>query len=402
MLDKITYAGVQSTSSYQQAQENLKKLAEFYISTSHIQRLTTKIAKEFDGQNTCSSDLLEDLPEPNNQDKIEVASISVDGGRTQIREENSGPGVHNPRWIEPKVACLQILDSQEHDSDPHPSLPKIFQDKESVKHMVEGLKGKRNNRDNSNADKTAKIAPDPEKNKNSKNDPSTPKILKKFVVADIDKAESFGYSVYRKAYKLNLQTAARKAYLGDGDRKLWSIYEENFRADEWTPILDFIHAVEYAYEAAKLSTDNEKQRWAKYMNYVTHLWGGRPLTIIRRLDKTIKELNNSKPRKSKTIKDKIENLEAIKTYFKNNFTRMDYPEYRKKGLPISSCHVESLIKQFNIRIKSSEKFWNQSAVKGIIKIKAALLSNDNSWNEFWENRYEHQLKTKRNYFKKAA
>jgi hypothetical protein len=143
MLRKITYAGAHSTSSYQEAQNNLKNLAEFFISTSHIQRLTTKISKEFDQKDYPSSNLLEDLPEPDNQDKIEVASISVDGGRTQIREENSGPGVHNPRWIEPKAGCLQILESKEQDSDPHPLLPKIFQDKKAVKHMVERLKGKR-------------------------------------------------------------------------------------------------------------------------------------------------------------------------------------------------------------------------------------------------------------------
>ena len=400
MFRKIIYAGAHSATSYSQAQNNLENLAEFSISTSHIHRFTTQVAKEFDQKSAASSDLLKDLPEPDNQDKIEVASVSVDGGRTQIRDENAGPGVHNPRWVEPKVACLQILDSQEHDSDPHPLLPKIFQDKKEVKHMVEGLK--RTKRASGNTDKTVKIIPDPDKNRPSKDNSSKPKILKKFVVADIDKAESFGYSVYRKAYKLNLQTAARKAYLGDGDRKLWTIYEENFRADKWTPILDFIHAVEYVYEAAKISTTNKKQRWAKYMNYVTHLWEGRPLTIIRRLDKTIKELNNSKPRKSKTIKDNIKKLETIKNYFKNNFTRMDYPQYRKKGLPISSCHVESQIKQFNMRIKSSEKFWNKSAVKGIIKIKASLFSDDNSWDEFWDNRFDYQLRTKRNYFKKVA
>lgn len=81
---------------------------------------------------------------------------------------------------------------------------------------------------------------------------------------------------------------------------------------------------------------------------------------------------------------------------------MDYPEYRKKGLPISSCYVESLIKQFNIRIKSSEKFWNESSVNGVLKLKASLFSDDNSWQEFWDNRYQRQVSSKRNYLKAAA
>ena len=398
MLRKITYAGAHSTSSYQEAQNNLKNLAEFFISTSHIQRLTTKIAKEFDRKDYSLSNLLEDLPQPDTQNQIEVASISVDGGRTQIREENSGPGVHNPRWIEPKVGCLQILESKEQDSDPHPLLPKTFQDKKAVKHMVERLKGKRESQDKIEKDKITKTDSHLNEDKQSKKDNSyRPKVLKRFVIADIDKVESFGHLLYRKMHQHNLHSASRKAYLGDGDRKLWSIYEENFRADDWTPILDFIHAVEYAYEAAKLSTHTEQQCWAKYIDYVTHIWQGKPLTVIRRLDKIVAELENTKKSKSKSLNDKIDKLKSIRAYFQNNFNKMKYPEYRKRGLPISSCHVESLIKQFNIRIKSSEKFWNESSVKGIVKIKASLLSDDNSWTEFWNDRYDHQIKSKMTY-----
>lgn len=81
---------------------------------------------------------------------------------------------------------------------------------------------------------------------------------------------------------------------------------------------------------------------------------------------------------------------------------MNYPEYRKLGLPITSCHVESLIKQFNLRIKSSEKFWNKTVVNGILKIKSSFLSDDNTWEEFWDNRYNEQIYSKRDYIKNAA
>lgn len=178
----------------------------------------------------------------------EVVSISVDGGRTQIRQEDCGSGVHNPSWVETKIGCLQVLESKEVDSDPRLELPKIFQDKKSINHMVEGLKGNRKQ------EARGDIKDDPEEKKfNSENNlneatekenTTIPKIIKKFVIADIDKAESFGHALYYKARHLKFDTAKRKAYLGDGDRKLWSIYEENFKADNWTPILDFVHAVE--------------------------------------------------------------------------------------------------------------------------------------------------------------
>jgi len=117
----------------------------------------------------------------------------------------------------------------------------------------------------------------------------------------------------------------------------------------------------------------------------------RTLTIIRRLDKTINETENASDNNPKKSKDKFNTLKSIRSYFQNNLTRMNYPFYRKKGLPVCSCHGDSLIKQFNIRIKSS--------VKGIIKIKASLLSHDNSYQQFWNKRYHNQANYKRHYHK---
>lgn len=397
LLRKITYAGAHSTSSFEEAEENLRVLAEIPISTSHIQRLTIRIGKEYDEQDDQTVALWEDLPDES-EGQIEVASVSVDGGRAQTREENHRPGVHNPSWRETKVGCLQVLESTVSEEDPHPMLPKAFKNQETVKRLVEGLKGNSLKKDKNKNLKT-KLKPLP-KEKDTSID-YRPKVREKFVVATIDNADTFGNMVLYKAHQKQLHTAKRKAYLGDGDIKIWTIYEDYFRPEGWTPILDFVHAVEYTFEAAKLSTENELQAWAKYIEFSTHIWQGRVLTVIRRLDKTINQMNE-KNSKSKIVREKIKSLKSIRNYFKNNNTRMDYPDYRKNGLPISSCHVESLIKQFNRRIKSTEKFWNKSSLKGILKLKASLLSNDDSFQQFWDNRYERQSTTKRTYLRRAA
>ena len=55
---------------------------------------------------------------------------------------------------------------------------------------------------------------------------------------------------------------------------------------------------------------------------------------------------------------------------------MNYPDYRKQGLPITSCVIESLIKEINDRVKGSEKFWNRlDATEGeaMLQVTAALL-----------------------------
>ena len=65
------------------------------------------------------------------------------------------------------------------------------------------------------------------------------------------------------------------------------------------------------------------------------------------------------------------------TYLRNNESRMNYAEYRKQGLPVSSSMVESLIKEINYRVKGTEKFWdNPEGAEAILQVRTALLSDD--------------------------
>ena len=48
------------------------------------------------------------------------------------------------------------------------------------------------------------------------------------------------------------------------------------------------------------------------------------------------------------------------TYLQNQCPRMNYPEHRKQGLAITSCHIESTVKQLNYRVKGSEMFWTDA------------------------------------------
>ncbi len=63
-------------------------------------------------------------------------------------------------------------------------------------------------------------------------------------------------------------------------------------------------------------------------------------------------------------------------YLSHNEGRMDYPRYRREGLPVVSGLIESLVKQFNRRVKGTEKFWNPSQGEAILQLRAAQLSQD--------------------------
>jgi len=65
---------------------------------------------------------------------------------------------------------------------------------------------------------------------------------------------------------------------------------------------------------------------------------------------------------------------------------MDYPRARKQGLPITTSHVESLVGQFNLRVKAKNKFWCPREVEAVLQVRAACLSTNGRWEDFWDSR----------------
>ncbi|MGE0608879.1 MAG: hypothetical protein AB7O62_17420 [Pirellulales bacterium] len=75
--------------------------------------------------------------------------------------------------------------------------------------------------------------------------------------------------------------------------------------------------------------------------------------------------------------DALRPLADAVRYLGNNRERMDYPRYRREGLPITSSPMESLIKQINQRVKGTEMFWNNpTGAEAILQVRAASLSDD--------------------------
>jgi hypothetical protein len=69
---------------------------------------------------------------------------------------------------------------------------------------------------------------------------------------------------------------------------------------------------------------------------------------------------------------------------------MDYPEYRRLGLPISSAPVESTIIQLNRRVKGSEKLWLEDGVEAILQLRSVQLSQDERWEQNWSRPRKHR------------
>ena len=64
---------------------------------------------------------------------------------------------------------------------------------------------------------------------------------------------------------------------------------------------------------------------------------------------------------------------------------MNNPAYRRPGLPITSAHIESTVKQLNRRFKGTEKFWSAGA-EALTTLAGDYLSDTPTPARFWQER----------------
>ena len=75
------------------------------------------------------------------------------------------------------------------------------------------------------------------------------------------------------------------------------------------------------------------------------------------------------------------------SYLTHNAARMAYPRYRQAGLPITSSLAESLVGEFNARVKSRQHYWNRPAgAEAILQLRAAVLSEDDRLERYFAQR----------------
>jgi hypothetical protein len=375
LLRKIVSQG--GRYGFVEAAHNLRELAGLEISARHLERLTERIGGEW-------ADRRDREAETHKQDQLprmyaqapKVAAVMLDGGRVQTRQEPSGPGVQKPEWHEPKYACLLTLDTKVSATDPQPEPPAKFLNQKVVPKLVQQIQSVRapvKNREE------AQLAPSKSKRKKPIKRPS--RYILRTVIATMAAVHEFGYQAVAEVYRRGLDLAQRKACVCDGQKCNWTIWEQHFKELGFIPILDFLHLLTYLYAAAQALGGTEAERWARYQRWLTWAWQGARDKLLVALNAAVATVGKAPEDAPETDRRRV--VQKTQTYVTNNSDKMDYPRYRKLGLPTSSAPVESVIKQFNKRVKGTEKFWNKSGVEAVLQIRAAQLSQDGRTERFW-------------------
>jgi len=198
------------------------------------------------------------------------------------------------------------------------------------------------------------------------------------------RSHEFGHQMENEAKRRRFHDASRRVFIGDGLPWNWSIWKEHFRT--YTPILDFIHAVQYLYAAAEAWDNTDELRWSRYLVLTEAVWQGKVDEVLAALQSELIargiEPDDDLPENSPS-----QPLADAARYLNNNRQRMDYPRYRREGLPITSSPMESLIKQVNHRVKGTEMFWNlPDGAEAILQLRAAHLCEDGRLDDYLKTR----------------
>ena len=375
----------------------LNKLTSISVSQSQLMQLTETIGKELEEtRDQQATEYLDETLEPDVPEPPSVAAVATDGGRIFTRAENAGRGVHDAAWKETKIANLTSLSSQPSEVDPHPELPGCFGDKTSVGKLVREIKSIRNEAvddtaiqgDDSSAedDEASKplVSPpqfafdrqDDEPDESafgSKSKSLRPVRLVRTCVASMCSSDEFGPMVAAEAKRRRFFEAGRRAFLGDGLAWNWTLQKRHF--PDFEPIVDFVHPMTYIFEASRV-VDSEGDGWALCERWLEASWQGNLTSVLEKL-RHWQTLHPSPPREKLAKTDGRSIVARAVTYLSNNESRMNYPKYRRAGLPVTSAMVESLIKEFNCRVKGTEKSWNRiHGCEAILQVRNAVLCDD--------------------------
>jgi hypothetical protein len=397
--------------SFEQASKDLRKLAEVEVPTKQVERVCQRIGLERVAERDAAVTAYQELPlaerkgVPVGVTAPALAVVGCDGGRLQILARGgavieaeaavaapeSRRGKH---WREDKIGVLQTMESTASACDPCPEIPGCFIDPTRILKLARELK-----KQGAPSEEAAQENAEPEVGVETLAENPVvyepPEVIAKRLVGSRVRWPDFGPILATTAWTLGFFGAPRQAFLGDGSENNWTIWRNYFSS--FVPILDFIHALSYVFAAA-MAGRNFTAGWPIYKQWIRWVWQGEVAQVIAALVQRQGELGTPQDEDGDTHPRQV--VAQALTYLQNHQSQMKYAEYRQQGLPITSSYVESAVKQFNQRVKGTEKFWSEAGAEAILQLRADHLSADEPLAEFWQTRQAKQ--TGQRTYRKAA
>lgn len=388
VLAKLVYAGA-SAASFDEASNHLAELANVAISPERVRRACGRVA--FDRiehhqrlQDAYQSKLLleQACGKPADVHPPEIACVMVDGGRYQ-HLDRSLPSSGKPsarkgdHWKESRIGLLASLSGPQHDVDPQPDLPPELRYQAIAEKLSEI--GKTGSKCESPADDSAAAGVSPASPSDGLVGPA---LESRRVVASRQNWESFGPLLVSQAWHHGFAAATRKVFVSDGSSTIEKLQRTHF--SRYTSVLDILHALSYGLAAARAISGDESAAEKQYDVWAEKIWQGRVEDVINEL--IAYDAKFGEPSPDARSDDPREVLRVSRVFYENHAERMNYPEYRRQGFPLTSSLMESTVKQVSRRVKGTEKYWSSTGGEAILRLRGEYLSDDKPMASYWAHR----------------
>ena len=380
-MQKVVWAGTHQT-SFGAAAESLEVLAETPLSAKQVRRITTYVGEDRVAERReqvaafTNKTLMERTTAKPGIEPPEVGVLMLDNGTHQRRDHFGEPG-KKTHWKQETGGLALSMTSEVHERDPCPEFPDWLFASDVVAEIA-SLAHRRetpgNDRDSQPEDES------PLEPQGKAGFEWTPEVVSREVIASTE-----GTDVARHlewvAWEHGITSEPRQAFVADGASSIWAIHKRYF--SQMTAIIDLMHALSYAYRAAAAVEEKGLyRRWARA------IWQGRVDDVLAEL--MTHQARLGVPPQGASADDPRQRIGRAVTYYTHHRSRMNYPEYRRLGLPITSSLMESTIKQLSRRVKGTEKFWNKPTADAILQLRADSLSDSQPLKKFW-TRWEHKI-----------
>jgi len=216
----------------------------------------------------------------------------------------------------------------------------------------------------------------------------------KTYVASLSTWEEFGWMLCVEAWRRGYERAKQKLFISDGAVALRTLRQAHF--PDALFILDWYHATEHLADAAKAAFAEDMEAYrAWYQTLKDHLWQGDVEAILGALQKESGRVGPPGPKEADSSPRVV--LHRNQGYFADNREGINYPKFRAEGWPIGSGIAEGAVKQFGMRLKGTEKFWNGFGfglgADEMLALCALHRSEDNRWREHWDRRSRAYVRT---------
>jgi len=180
-------------------------------------------------------------------------------------------------------------------------------------------------------------------------------------------------------HRLGAAQAASITFAADGAPWIWDRIPTIVRLAKLDgvpthEVLDCCHAAHHISLALAATGDNPQERMPMYREHRTLLRNGQWRRVVEELTE-LADLNAELTAENEKVRTEIEYLRKH-----GEAGRLQYPTFRKMGLPLGSGAIESSIRRvINLRLKNNGMFWREEHAEEMLQVRAQVISR--RWDE---------------------